>query len=152
MIEQGKVIKVYQNNAEVKIQKKDECSKCGLCLFKEGADSTIVSAENPLNAKVGDVVTISTQKDNRLLGAILVFLIPLLLIGVAVAINALWINVEIWIPILSVIFVVLWYTILAVIDKKLKNKKGFCPVIVSIDNAEKNDKNEDNGDNERAGV
>ena len=56
-----------------------------------------------------------------LLGAILVFLIPLILICLSAIITYFFIKIEIWMLILSVIFIILWYTILAVIDKKLKN-------------------------------
>ena len=133
MKEQGEVISVNGKFAVVKINKKDECSKCGMCLFPKNANSVNFDAENTLSAKVGDKVTIEREKDAKLLGAILVFLIPLLLIVISTLINHFFIKKEIWILILSVLFIVLWYTILAVIDKKLKFISGFCCKIVSID-------------------
>ncbi len=146
MLERGKVIKVYGDSADVEVSKKDECAKCGLCAFPKGADKTIISATNQVNAKVGDTVNIKAQKDLRLTSIILVFLVPLLLIGVAVLINHLLINVEIWILILSVIFIILWYTILAIIDKKVFRSKNYCHIIESIC-TEKVNKN-DTGNNE----
>lgn len=146
MIESGKVIKTYGDSADVAIPRKEECSKCGLCAFPKGADKTIVSATNTVKAKVGDTVTVKAQKDFRLASIILVFLVPLLLIGLAVLINYLLINVEIWILILSVIFIILWYTILAIIDKKVFRNKNYCHVIVSIDREKSNES--DTGDNE----
>ncbi len=147
MREIGKVIKTHGKSADVEIDKKDECSKCGLCVFPKGASKTVISANNGINAKVGDTVTIETQKEGKFLSAMLVFLVPLLLIGLAVLINYLFINVEIWMLILSVIFIVLWYTILAIIDKKFKDKGNFSPKIVSIYNMEIIDEN-DKGSNE----
>lgn len=132
MTEQGLVTAVSEKHATVKVDKKDECSKCGMCLFPKNANSVDFYAENTVGAKEGDSVIIDVSGGGKLLGAILVFLIPLILIGVSALINYFFINVEIWILILSVIFIVLWYTILAVIDKKLKKTKVFCSKIVQI--------------------
>ena len=132
MREIGKVTQVDGKNAVVRVDKKDECSKCGMCLFPKGASHIDFPAENSLGAKVNDLVEIETTKDAKLLGAILVFLVPLILIGLSALLTYLFSISEIWVLIFSVIFIILWYTILAVIDKRLKDKAGFCPRIVSI--------------------
>lgn len=132
MREVGKVTKVDGEFALVKVDKKDECSKCGMCAFPKNANSITFNAKNTVNAKVDDEVIIETVKDTKLLGAVLVFLIPLLLIGLSYLITDLFLSNEIWVLIFSVIFLVLWYTILAVIDKALKKKPNFCPQIVEI--------------------
>ena len=111
MTEQGVVVKTNKNIATVKIDKKDECSKCGMCLFPKNASSIEFTAQNDLDAKVGDTVIIESKKDYKLLGAILVFLIPLLLIGISALVTYLFIGNEIWMVILSVISIILWYTI-----------------------------------------
>ena len=128
MIEIGKVVSFDGKHAVVKVDKKDECSKCGMCLFPKNASSVDFRAENPLNAKLEDTVVIESRKDGRLLGAVLAFLVPLILIALSAVITYI---------ILSVIFIGLWYTILAVIDKKLKKSINFCHVIVSIVDKEK---------------
>lgn len=132
MREVGKVTKVDGEFALVRVDKKDECSKCGMCAFPKNANSINFNAKNTVNAKVDDEVIIETVKDTKLLGAVLVFLIPLLLIGLSYLITDLFLSNEIWVLIFSVIFLVLWYTILAVIDKALKKKPNFCPQIVEI--------------------
>ncbi len=132
MREVGKVTKVDGDYALVKVDKKDECSKCGMCAFPKNANSIIFNAKNSVDAKIDDKVIIETVKDTKLFGAILVFLVPLLLIGLSWLITELFLDNEIWVLIFSVIFLVLWYTILAVIDKALKKKSDFCPQIVEI--------------------
>ncbi len=132
MREIGIVTEVDGKNAIVRVDKKDECSKCGMCLFPKNANHIDFPAENALCAKVNDLVEIETTKDAKLLGAILVFLVPLILIGISALITYLFSISEICTLIFSVIFIILWYTILAIIDKRLKNKTGFCPRIVSI--------------------
>ncbi len=132
MTEQAKVIKTSGETANVEIQKTDKCSKCGMCVFPKDAKSTTLEVTNTINAKEGDEVIIEHSTKASILGIFLVFVVPLLLIGVSVVLGYLVINVEIWIVILSVIFIVLWYTILAILDKKLKNKMTMRPKIVNI--------------------
>ncbi|MBO7344798.1 MAG: SoxR reducing system RseC family protein [Clostridia bacterium] len=136
MREIGRVTEIDGKSAIVRVDKKDECSKCGMCLFPKNANYVDFPAENSLKAKVNDLVEIETDKDAKLLGAILVFLIPLILIGLSALLTYLFKISELWTLIFSVIFIILWYTILAVIDKRLKNKSGFCPRIVSILNTD----------------
>ena len=143
MREIAKVIAVNGKRATVSVDKKDECSKCGMCLFPKNATSVEFSAVNEVGAEVGDTVTIEKRDGGSLTGALLAFLVPLILIGISVFIGYL-IGNEIWILGLSVIFIVLWYTILAVIDKKLKNALKFSVEIIAI--TQKGEKiNDDNG-------
>lgn len=132
MTELGKVVAVKNGSATVKIDKKDECSKCGMCAFPKNASSISVNATNPVDAKEGDEVIIEREEKGKLLGALLAFLVPLFLIGICVFIGYVLIKSEIWILILSVISVALWYTILALIDKKLATLSGFSSKIVKI--------------------
>ena len=139
MKEIGIVTAIQGKSATVKVDKRDECSKCGMCLFPKNASSIDFNARNKLGADVGDKVEIETVKDGKLLGAILVFLVPLILIGLSAVITYIFIKNEIWLLILSVIFVILWYTILAVIDKRFKNSINFSPEIIAIIEKEKKD-------------
>lgn len=132
MREIGTVTEIKGKYAAVKVEKKDECSKCGMCLFPKGASSITFNAENALGAKKGDCVIVESVSDGKLVGALLVFLVPLILIGLAAVINYFFIHNEIWILILSVIFIVLWYTILAAIDKIFARSDKFGHKIVEI--------------------
>lgn len=145
MKELAKVTAVKGNRATVSVDKKDECSKCGMCLFPKNASSVEFPAVNTVGAEVGDTVLIEKMEGGNLIGALLAFLVPLLLIGVSVVLGYTVLNSEIWILALSVIFIFLWYTILAVIDKKLKNTLKFSVEIVEI--TPKGEKiNDDTGD------
>ena len=136
MKEVGLVVAVDKNFATVKVDKKDECSKCGMCLFPKNADSIEIRAENSLGASVDDTVVFAKAVNANLLGALLVFLVPLILIGLSAVIAYIFIKKEIWVLILSVIFIVMWYTMLAIIDKRLKNSQKFCAKVVSVINKE----------------
>ncbi len=151
MIEFGKITAVKGEFATVCVDKKDECSKCGMCLFSNNANFTEFSAMNGIGAKIGDTVEIEKKENLKLLSVILVFFIPLLLIGLSCAVTFLFLENELWTLLLSVISILLWYTILAFIDKKLKNLKGFSTVITRIVNRE-DDISGDNRDNRDGGV
>ena len=128
MKEFGIVTAVDKNRATVKVDKKDECSKCGMCLFPKGANAVEFNAKNDLDAKVGDKVLIETEKDGKLIGAILAFLVPLILIGVSALIGYLVIKSEIWILILSLVLIIAWYVVLSLIDKKIGKTVSFSPI------------------------
>ena len=99
-------------------------------------------AQNSVGAKKGDAVIIERSGKTSLFSVFMVFLVPLILIGLAVGVNYLAIKNEIWIPILSVLFIILWYTILALTDKKFQKLKGLTSVIVSVENVENEEKGE----------
>ena len=132
MKEQGVVTAVKGNRATVKVDKKDQCSKCGMCLFPQNASSVNFDSINTVNAKVGDQVIIESKKEANLLGVILAFLVPLILIGLAVLINWLFIGKEIYVLVISLPSIAVWYVILAFIDKKIKKFSAYRTEITQI--------------------
>ena len=134
MQEIGKVSKIEGKYAIVKVQKKDECSKCGMCLFPKNASEIEFRAKNTLSAKENDDVLINTSNERgKLVGMLLVFLVPLLLIGIAVLIEKLFIKNEIFILPISIGLIVVWFFMLSFIDKKIaKNDKYVCEIIEII--------------------
>lgn len=134
MQEIGKVSKIEGKYAIVKVQKKDECSKCGMCLFPKNASEIEFRAKNTLSAKENDDVLINTSNERgKLVGMLLVFLVPLLLIGIAVLIEKLFIKNEIFILPISIGLIVVWFFMLSIIDKKIaKNDKYVCEIIEII--------------------
>ena len=132
MTESGKVVKTEGKYATVRIDKKHECGKCGMCLFAANASYTEMRARNDAGAAVGDEAVVETAESGKTLFAVLVFLVPLLLIVLAAAIGLVIIGKEIWILLLSLIFILSWYTILGFFDKKLRNSDKLRTVIVEI--------------------
>ena len=137
MQEQGVVVKVEGNQATVRVDKKDECSKCGMCLFPQNASHIDFQAQNDLGVVEGDTVIIQTQKEGKMLGVLLAFLVPLILVCVGVLIGLLVLKNELLALAISVALVVVWYVVLSFIDKKLKKSMGFKPTIIQKLNIEK---------------
>ena len=132
MKETGVVTEIRGKTSVVSVDRKDECSRCGLCLFKEGTNKTEFFVKSEDGVSVGDTVEIERSESGKFMGVILAFFVPLLFIGLAVAINYLFINSEIWILILSIGFIAVWYAILALFDKRLKKSAAFNARIVSV--------------------
>ena len=130
---------IQSRKSSVKIEKKDECLKCGMCLFPKGVDSVTLLAYNEVDAKEGDSVIVENKESAKLLGSILVFFVPLVLIGLSIFISFVFIKKEIWSLFLSIIFIVCWYIILSLIDNKLKGIKKFSPEIVKVIEKGEND-------------
>ena len=142
MTERGVITEIKGKTAVVSVDKKAECAGCGLCLFKGGTNKAEFYAKNTVGAKIGDAVNIERSESGKFLGVILAFFVPLILIGLSVLINYLFIKNEIWILFLSVAFIAVWYAILAFSDKKLKNIGAFNSRIVSVIPPENSDTKE----------
>ncbi len=137
------VKKVAGQTATLVIDKKDECSKCGMCLFPKGANAIEFEAVNRVNAKEGDTVLIDRQEKGKLTAILLVFLVPLLLILLSSVIALTVIRNELWALWLSLISLAVWFILLAFLDKRLKRTKGFTTTIVKIiETSEKEKENE----------
>ncbi len=136
MRELGIVKKTERAFASVSVDKKDECSKCGMCMFPKNATAAILYADNSLGAKEGDSVIVEMTSCSKLIGAILAFLVPLILIIISALLTYLVIGEEIYMLFLSVGSIIVWYLILPFIDKRLKKSKKFAPKIVQIINKE----------------
>lgn len=132
MVEQGVVKSVKKGVAVVTVDKKIECSKCGMCAFPKNANKIDIIATNDLGAKQGDCVEIENSGEGKLTGALLAFLVPLILIGVAGLIGMLILKSELWTLGLSVVFIALWYVFLGLIDKKLAFLKRFNAKVTKI--------------------
>ena len=132
MTEQGKVISIDGGFATVKVDKKDECAKCGLCMFPKNANSVNFYAENNVGANVGDTVIVTTKEKAKTVGILLVFGVPILLIVASLLIGYLLIKSETVGLITSIFSVVIWFFILSFIDKRLKKRSNFSSKIQEI--------------------
>lgn len=139
MKEEALVVKVEKDVSSVRIDKKQECDKCGMCLFPKGASHIEKQAKNPIGAIEGDKVIIESEKDLKLLGASLVFGVPLVLIILSMVIVLNLVKSELIALATALVSVTVWFIILALIDKKLKGKVKTMPTIIQIIKEEKED-------------
>ena len=67
MVESGEVVKVEKNAVTVRVSRKDECSKCGMCGMRAGMSDIDFKAKSEIDAEVGDTVLVSTEQKTKLL-------------------------------------------------------------------------------------
>ena len=89
-------------------------------------------AENPVNAKAGDTVTFTRTENGGIIGVLLAFGVPLLLIAVTLVINYLFVKKEIFALITSGCSVIAWYAVLSAIDKKIRKAGRLGGRIISV--------------------
>lgn len=132
MRENGEVVKVEKNYAVVKVDRKSECEKCGMCGMKSGMSFIEINSTNTVGAKVGDKVVIETGGKVKLAATLFTFVVPLILLAAAIVFGYSYIKNELYILAICLGTLVAWYTILSFIDKKLARLRGFCPEIIQI--------------------
>ena len=144
MNEYGKITSVNGKTVTVRIDKKGECEKCGMCGMKKNEPfidlKAVNNTEKPLSA--GDGVIIEINPKSSVLSIVLAFLVPVALIGLTLLITLSLKISELVILLTCLGIMFLWYAILGVIDKKLAKLKSFTPEIVSIISEEKGEENE----------
>ena len=133
MLENGKVIAVSSDTVTVQVTRREECSKCGMCGMKKNSSNIdfIAKKEEFNELKNGDIVQIEIEKDFKFTGYILVFLVPLILIGLGLAIGYI-LKSELYSILLSILLVVVWLPILKLIDKKMSLISGATCTVKSV--------------------
>jgi len=136
MKEIGLVVSTSGERAQVQVKRKAQCDKCGMCIFPKGADTIDFDCINKVDAKIGDTVEIQKEEKNKILSYILIFLVPLLLIGASALVGLLLIKIDYWVLILSAITLTVWFILLSVIDKAVKKSGKLSPVILNVINGQ----------------
>ena len=132
MIEQGEVTKVVKDKVVISFDRKTECKKCGMCAFGKDDMKVKLTLKNKINAQVGDIVTVTMGEKFVLTSAFVVYLIPVALIGLFLGLG-IYFNCADYVQIiLAMSGLVVGFIFSFLIDKLIKNKKHFSPVIKEI--------------------
>ena len=134
MKEVGIITKLNGEYVYVKVDKKDECSKCGMCAFPKNANSIEIFARNNVNAKKDEQVIVEIKDKGKMLGFLLVFIVPLLLLGGAILLNFLVVHNELLTMGIGIVLIALWYFVLSFIDKYLKKSNKYGAEVVAVIN------------------
>lgn len=130
MIEKGVIVKIKGDKATVQFDRKSACDKCHMCAVTKDSMKVQVVVKNTLNLNVGDYAAVEVGKRFVLTAAFIVYIIPLVLVGIGIGIGS--VISEMWQAILALIGLVGGFVISVVLDRVLRKKKGFVPVMVDI--------------------
>ncbi len=131
MTERGVVVKVKGGRATVRFDRKSACDSCQMCAVTKDGMKVEVMLENNLNASVGDTVCVQMGDKFVLTSAVIVYIIPLILVGAGIGIGTLISEIA------QILFalggLVVGFVIAFLLDRfAIRKKKGFYPVMTEI--------------------
>ncbi len=131
MTERGVVVKVKGNRATVRFDRKSACDSCHMCAVTKDGMKVEVMLENNLNASVGDTVCVQMGDKFVLTSAVIVYIIPLILVGAGIGIGT---HISDLAQILFALGgLVVGFVIAFLLDRfVIRKKKGFYPVMTEI--------------------
>ena len=131
MTEQGVVTKIKGSRATVEFDRKSACDSCHMCAVTKDGMKVKIVIENSLNACVGDVVNVSMGERFVLTAALIVYIIPLVLVGIGVGVGSLL--TELAQVLLAVGGLVVGFVVAFLLDRfVIRKKKGFVPRMTEI--------------------
>lgn len=140
MTETGIVVKLKGSFATVRFDRKTACENCNMCFKPREQNYVEIRVKNELGAKEGDKVKVAIGKRAVLTASFIVYIIPLLLVGIAVGITSRftneWITLGVGLGTLAVSFL-----LLIPIEKKVKRKRGYYPSMAEIIKDENQNRN-----------
>lgn len=140
MKEIGKVVSVNDKKGQITVQfdRKSQCEKCGMCMMSKDSKNVELNLENKVNAEIDDCVEVSMGDSFVLASAIIVYLIPVILVAISFIFTRQ--HSESIQIIGLIISLVLGVIIAYIIDKIIKNHKGYKPEIINIVEKSKEEK------------
>ena len=131
MTERGVVTAVKGRRATVEFDRKSACDSCHMCAVTRDGMKVKIVIENTLGAERGDIVTVSMGERFVLTAALVVYIIPLVLVGVGIGVGSLF--GETLQIVLAVVGLALGLGIAMVLDRCVIGKrKGFVPEMTEI--------------------
>lgn len=131
MEEEGKVIEIEGNLAQVEIEKKSACGACGLCSLV-GKNTMIAEVENTIGARVGERVRIEIPSSLILKGAFLFFYLPLMALILGILLEIKLTNLPTGGLTLGLSFFILSFVLIWFHSKKTKSKNIYRSKIIRI--------------------
>lgn len=145
MTERGVVSKIKGNKATVQFDRHSACDKCHMCAVTKDTMKVEVVIENTLGANVGDFVEVEMGERYVLTAAAVVYVIPLVLIGVGIGLGTL-LN-ELAQVLLGLAGLIGGFVVAILLDRLvIRKKKGFCPTMKNICPKTPDEYNEQNKD------
>lgn len=137
----GEVIKVEDNMAEIRVKKHSSCKNCGCCGLlteMEGQEVTL-EVENPIGARVGQIVRVTAEAQRVILASLVVYVVPVIALVIAMYITQQVVinmgygeSAEIAGIGGGLGAMLLVFGIIRLLDKKISDTREFKPVITEV--------------------
>lgn len=124
----GKVVRLKKSVAYVEIERSQECAGCKACALASKKVTTLPAA-NDVGAKAGDEVLVALASQKPLIATLMLFLLPLVLMIIALVIASLFNQSEPMLALYSFIGIAVGFLITFVFDKLYYSKRYVSHVI-----------------------
>jgi len=132
MIEIGEIKKTSNNGwCTVRFPRKTACENCRMCLKPKDEMFVELKLKNTLGVKEGDRVSVSIGDRAVVSASLIVYLIPLGLLAIALGVTSMANDLALSLGCGGGALIA-GFAIVALIDKKLKAKRGFSPTLTAI--------------------
>lgn len=131
MEEEGRVIKIEGNLAQVEVERKSACRACGLCSLR-GKNTMMAEVENSIGARVGERVRIEIPSSLILKGALLFYILPLVALILGLVLGIKITNLQTGGLILGFSLFILSFILIWLYSKKTKARNIYRSKIVQI--------------------
>ncbi len=131
MREEGRIIKVEGDLAQVEVERKSACRACGLCSLRRG-NTMIAEVENSIGAKVGERVRIEIPSSLILKGALLFYTLPLVALILGMVLGIKITNLQTGGLILGFSFFILSFVFSWLYNKKTRDRNIYRSKITKI--------------------
>ncbi len=127
MRERALVTEVKDNYLKARIERHSACDSCGMCGLSKENKYVEIELINTVSAKTGDVITVEIKNQSTTKVTTIIYFLPMLL-GFIFLLVAYLLSLPEWVQSLSFLGgIALTFTVLAIIDKKLK-KSNFVDI------------------------
>ena len=142
MTQKGTVIKIDEEKALIAVPRPSACGEnCAACSGGCGSRGHLAWVHNPIGAKEGDRVLLTSKTDSVLLGSLLIYLLPLILFFMGYGVTYALSEKTSWAILVSLLCLVVSFLFLHLFDKKIAPKIQ----MVKILNPDGSGKDEENG-------
>ena len=131
MEENGKVVELSDEGTKVEVIPGNMCHHCGAAQAcgTFGSRTKIVLAQNPIDAKIGDLVKLEIKEKTRAVSILLVFGLPIVLLLTGIIVGEI-LSGDKLAAILGGAGLVIAFAVVKVIDRLVNKQKTFLPTII----------------------
>lgn len=131
MVEKGRVIELTPKGAKIEVT---PSPICGSCAQAEACSASrektkIILAQNPIGAKIGDLVKIELKEKSRTTAVLLVFGLPIFFLLIGIIVGEIIAGDKLAIS-LGGSGLVIAFILIKLIDRWLSKKTSFLPTII----------------------